>query len=398
MAPRKPRTKNKAPSIAGRTPNKVGSTKKARRKAARRAPAAWKAVPSVLSNSDRNSDRNSEPNSDHNSEPVIDDPPITGAAPPSLMQFMQNMSNELQATINSRLDAQDARIAELAANAANLNSRNDTASRAPATPAPPRLVFQHVDPANECADISPGELGEDLLGAEVDQAVRTKVQSGAYINLSALSPKNQSHTASHWEMIEGKLVSVANPKLKQPPTYTHWLELWATYTAIRLETEPQLGPELATYQSNILMLKNSSPNSYVWRDYDVRFRRLIARPRSKLQWCVVSWGLVWRLTGTTFAADTSDKTSDQPLRLPFRRKPQFRGNTFRSNRPCFNFNSEGKRCPYEFCKYQHRCSTCKGSHPAFRCAKDERGNQESTGRYRSFGQHNKQNKFSNNSS
>ena len=96
------------------------------------------------------------------------------------------------------------------------------------------------------------ELGEGLsrfftLGATLDMRIKSRIWAGQYVDLPSLISSVGSNSLTV-NMDNGALtLSLATPRTAPIEHIWAWLRLFATYTAVYTERQPQAAPGLFTY-------------------------------------------------------------------------------------------------------------------------------------------------------
>lgn len=197
--------------------------------------------------------------------------------------------------------------------------------------------------------------GVSPLGAHIDEAVREKIWSNAYVDVWSLVSADQ-HTIDKERRVAEK---PAERKLRVARTINNWLQAFAVLGCIMGQKHPERCSELFVYLDMIYSAYKSYGGSAWWR-YDEEFRRRLALHPE------IGW---------------DSKATDLWLRLMMAQKSSFpsgaagagagpASGSAASGRPgtCWLFN-EGHCKFYGLYKFKHECSTCGGPHAAVRCPK-----------------------------
>ena len=175
------------------------------------------------------------------------------------------------------------------------------------------------------------------LTAAADVDLKQLIWSEAYVELGFLRQK-AAQVVSYDQKSREKVKEVTSPH--------EWRSLFAAYAAILLQERPDYGPDLFAYQENIMML-SAHYGGFVWRDYDIIFRRCRAQDPS-LSWGAIIWDKVLRLGGDP-AANPAAKNNWSPFQGAKQFKPA--GSGF-----CYAYNRGS--CNKRECPYPHVCGSC----------------------------------------
>ena len=183
---------------------------------------------------------------------------------------------------------------------------------------------------------------------------------------------------------------------KQPVTdFTMWVQCYSSMVTVLVEAYPQYINHLLAYLSTIA--SKSSNSSLNWVAYDSAYRRKAASIKS------LCWGIIdVTLYATWFSSHgqepscshclSAEHTSSYCPSTPFLGQcyeppawtpvphvqkaaatqslaaviPQ--AAISHGREPCGKFNARGgPNCPHNPCRYDHRCKSCEGPHPASHC-------------------------------
>ncbi|CAC5398741.1 unnamed protein product [Mytilus coruscus] len=127
------------------------------------------------------------------------------------------------------------------------------------------------------------------------------------------------------------------------------------------------GTETAKYMRDI---RFAAKKSHGWGTYDEQFRlRKAQRPQSS--WAVINQDL-WSFYITTAMIDQG-QSNESKIGFSSQSEPlhSIRQLSGRQNvqppRTCNAYNTKGKRCNFNPCRFKHGCSACGGQHPAYFC-------------------------------
>lgn len=194
------------------------------------------------------------------------------------------------------------------------------------------------------------------LGSHIDEAVREKIWSNAYVDIWSLISIDQHTVDKERRVVDPRPV---DRKVKVAKTMNNWLQAFAVLGCVMGEKHPERCSQLFVYFDTIYNAYKSHGGAAWWR-YDEEFRRRLALHPE------IGW---------------DSKATDLWLRLMMAQKPSFpsgatgagaspASGSVASRRPgtCWLFN-EGHCKFYGLCKFKHECSACGGNHAATRCPK-----------------------------
>lgn len=124
------------------------------------------------------------------------------------------------------------------------------------------------------------------LGATLSEAVKSKVQSKQYIDLSLLGSTNNPQSTVSLTLNPGAaqpIWSLSNSKPSPVKTIADWDRLFRIYSCIYTEAHPSDASGIFTYIQHVHDLARTKPG-LIWRDYDVSFRTVRARRPDSLPW------------------------------------------------------------------------------------------------------------------
>jgi hypothetical protein len=210
-----------------------------------------------------------------------------------------------------------------------------------------------------------------LLGAHVSTAIKAKIWSSTYVDLTTLLPSNGSRTEASAGFyvsvnpVSNQLMLQNQPSTRVISNIFEWTTAFHTFMAIFMERHPSRTAELFRYME-LIRFAFKKFGGFGWRAYDIEFRtqQSVNPARS---WAVMD-GVLWLQIFTPSSATSS----------PFRTPPQNQRSTPYGNVPsqgrriCFSFNSRAG-CTRQSCSYPHACQSCgsKG-HSKFACSRKQR--------------------------
>lgn len=210
-----------------------------------------------------------------------------------------------------------------------------------------------------------------LLGSTLPQNLKSKIQSGQFVDLPLLAPSTSSPSPVALDF-SGTVptLSVAPPTLVQPQTASEWLRLFTMYSSVFLQSQPHmhLGPDMMTYITIIMDMEASEP-PFVWRAYDTKFRMLRALCPSVLPWGRCNFEILAKvkqeLPSLVPSSNFQNRNSQNHI-----------WSTSDGSPTCRAFFARGF-CDRKVCRYKHLCSTC--GHQGHSFLECPRANRKSTG-------------------
>ena len=212
---------------------------------------------------------------------------------------------------------------------------------------------------------SSGEISNSFFvaGTTVDSKIKKKIWSKEYIELGSLMSKPEGGTAVNMAYAPGyqSHLSFTPAKPRQPATIYEWMSMFSTFSAIYTLKYPEEAPSLFTYILRVMGLTKSHPNSYIWRIYDERFRKL-------KQYSV---NLPWQMLNHHVLQESQEVSASKPSTEARGKGLPPKGNV---NKCCYAFNRKsGCKKTANACNYRHLCSKCQGPHSADKCNKAAQG-------------------------
>ena len=206
-----------------------------------------------------------------------------------------------------------------------------------------------------------------VAGTVVDNKLKQKIWDKQYVDLGSLVPKLDRYGsgAVNFAFSQGNTshLQFTPNKPPQPSNIYEWINWFGVFAAIYTRRYSAQAPSLFTYIQRVMSLSRSHPNSYVWRIYDERFRRLKQ----------YSDALPWFLLDQHVLNDAKEISSQSKGT----QGSQGKGNKGKSQvtsqdpkKPCFAYNRHsGCSRHANSCRYKHECTGCQGGHPVFKCTK-----------------------------
>ena len=126
-------------------------------------------------------------------------------------------------------------------------------------------------------------------------------------------------------------------------------------------------PHVFTYIQRIMSLSRTYPNTYIWRLYDERFRRVKQFSRH-LPWHLIDQNILQEVRAH-LAQVKPGQGQGAARRQPPAAAGAAKNSTDKQPGFCFDFNKvEGCSKPPGSCIFRHQCTKCrKYNHPAFKC-------------------------------
>lgn len=248
------------------------------------------------------------------------------------------------------------------------------------------------------ADAGPNIPGCPPIPAKLLQ----KILAREYIDLSSLLPEQLrtaescTSSSSNVVILPESAYEVHKRKRKQISDIATWVQVYSTYMLILLTKYPDQVTELIAYQ--LLIVQHSRKFEYPsWLHYDIDFRQWAAATKCT-SWSQIhpqlyafaftahgkgsSWCPICHTDGGSHSFDCPKfqaigldptpqhrlsllphpSTFPKPLRSTFPQPP--------AKRPkldyCILFNKYNGKCPYDPCKFPHKCSACLQPGHSFR--------------------------------
>lgn len=230
-----------------------------------------------------------------------------------------------------------------------------------------QAIIQAVQNAIKVQDLDfennqPGEVLKPYLiaGATLDPRVKAKIWSHQFVELANMVPKNQAPPGLniHSEAGASSQFSITSARARQPSDIQEWHSWFIIYAAVYTQKYPHEAPALFTYIDRIFGLKTTYPNKFIWREYDLQFRR--TRAFVQLPWHIQELHI---LTGLDSNVKSKNNNNSNKNRSDSSAGGQ------RSEKTCYDYNKPSG-CHRTPCPYAHRCAGCRTKgHPKFRCHK-----------------------------
>ena len=173
------------------------------------------------------------------------------------------------------------------------------------------------------------------------------ISQNSYTDFKFLLPTNLSVISSLPSISLQSLAHLPAFKLTPINSFRDYAAVWGVFASIMEKIHPIHLPELIQYF--VIIAESANKPDVDWIKYDTLFRQ------SEVVFAEKGWGepdpTVW----------LQCYKSGQP------------GHFYESNRSplgpriylCYNHNRD--TCSFRDCKFAHRCMSCKGSHPKFKC-------------------------------
>ena len=211
-------------------------------------------------------------------------------------------------------------------------------------------------------------LGECL--PLIPKRVVERIQEGDYIDFSELSPVKGKVRAPppHWE---GHILVVQLEDLEGSkrliPDFQTWTQCFVIFAAALLKRYPEKAAALMAYMYE--MAKNARKFKWPsWVIYDQNFRQKMAT-KPGLDWASIDSTVYaesfmhMNISPTESWCKTCQSIDHPSSACPVTPRPPKRRRL--TEIICRNYNTKG--CSYNGCRYAHKCSNCKGAHPASSC-------------------------------
>lgn len=235
------------------------------------------------------------------------------------------------------------------------------------------------------------QLGLGL--ASLSKRTVERIHAGEYVDFAELPPAKGKMRAIP-QSVEGQVIIVQAEDLMQTkkliPDLPTWLQCFALFVSVAAKHKPDRLADLMAYMSQIA--KASKKYRWpAWVVYDLNFRQEVAG-KPEAVWARVDPSIYsqcflgmakssegWCHKCQSLDHGTADCPSGQALG---KKRPWQMGNSVASppvrkdspganpdDKPiCLKFNRFDGDCRYgPRCRYGHKCSECKGDHPASRC-------------------------------
>lgn len=211
----------------------------------------------------------------------------------------------------------------------------------------------------------------DQIGCYVPMKLKDKIWKHEFIDLNLLikSPRELANFPDHEGdlVVKGGHMRIESLPCRAIPNIHTWTSAFMIYMSILLEKQSSLAQELLKYMRDIRFAANKS---HGWGTYDEQFRlRKAQRPQSS--WAVINQDL-WSFYITTAMRDQG-QSNESKVGFSSQSEPlhSFRQSSGQQNvqqpRTCNAYNTKGKRCNFNPCRFKHGCSACGGQHPAYFC-------------------------------
>ncbi|XP_045167733.2 uncharacterized protein LOC123531018 isoform X1 [Mercenaria mercenaria] len=179
------------------------------------------------------------------------------------------------------------------------------------------------------------------LHASVNLKIKEKIWADEFVDFSTSFSKSQESFSL--TITPTGISSFSQSNSRKFITIEQWTDIFAVFSSVYRQKYPDTAEQLAQYSNTVRAIAKARGN---WHYYDVQFRQL--RQSHPFSWDSIHHEL--------YIKALSQK---QPFRP---NGPQ----TGQSRKTCNKFN-RGDRCTG--CIYQHKCKTCSGNHPHYKCWK-----------------------------
>jgi hypothetical protein len=228
----------------------------------------------------------------------------------------------------------------------------------------------------------------DNVGANVPQAIKTKVWAGQYVDFPLLLKQSRdlptdAHVSGELKVKDGQ-IALEKQQLKTITNIHTWTSAYVVFMSVYLEKFPLKCQELLKYMHSIRLSAGRSSHSG-WAYYDEQYRLKKERHPTS------SWGVVDSELWVMYISSAQPQQF-QSGHLGDRNSYSFHSNNkqrsttqgpntqgggngtkpyqspSKSPKPtgiCYAFNRG--TCAFNPCKFRHRCSGCGGPHPRANC-------------------------------
>ena len=221
------------------------------------------------------------------------------------------------------------------------------------------------------------------LTCHVDEALRSKIEKGEFVDLDRLLPKTRTQIM-HDDQLLQQFVNKNGSTYWGPPekesrisNVRRWEQAFRVYAAIYSKANPDRASEIWQY----VYVINTASASYAWENvyfYDFTFRQLMAEKPNR------SWAKTYTQLWNLAMCDHLPKGGPGNFQGQDKNHNNNTNSSFNSgtsgnwrDRCCWRFN-KGNKCKKWSCRYDHRCSSCGAwSHPKNTCNKR---NEDGTGK------------------
>ncbi|VDI44723.1 Hypothetical predicted protein [Mytilus galloprovincialis] len=204
----------------------------------------------------------------------------------------------------------------------------------------------------------------DQIGCYVPMKLKDKIWKHEFIDLNVMikSPRELANFPDHEGdlVVKGGHMRIESLPCRAIPNIHTWTSAFMIYMSILLEKQSSLAQELLKYMRDIRFAANKS---HGWGTYDEQFRlRKAQRPQSS--WAVINQDL-WSFYITTAMRDQG-QSNESKVGFSSQSEPlhSFRQSSGQQNvqqpRTCNAYNTKGKRCNFNPCRFKHGCSACGG--------------------------------------
>ena len=214
------------------------------------------------------------------------------------------------------------------------------------------------------------------LTCHIDPLVRSKIETGDFVDLEKLLPKDRPDRLNEGKMDlinkDGQTYFVSAQKETKITNVRRWEQAFRIYAAIYSTANPHRAAEIWQY----VYVINSAASTYVWEEvayYDYTFRQLMAAnpERSWAKTYVQMWQMALRThlnKGNSFGFRSFQSQNQNHYSG---------GHSENGQKPkskyCWKFN-RNFGCQDASCKYPHKCYYCHNNHGIHVCRKkDKRG-------------------------
>ncbi len=129
-----------------------------------------------------------------------------------------------------------------------------------------------IGPASQGGDFMNSYL---LLGTNLDPKLKAKIIAGEYVEKSALWDQDEAPAKVNMSLSQDEetQMSFTAAKPRDPATLSEWSYLFFVYASVYGSYRPDEASGMFMYMRRIADLHRDYPSTYIWRIYDVKFRK-----------------------------------------------------------------------------------------------------------------------------
>ncbi len=215
-----------------------------------------------------------------------------------------------------------------------------------------------------------------LEGADLDIKIKEKIWEGTYVELGTLIPKPDLPPRLNMSKYnnDNSQIQFTPQKARMPANIGEWRQWFGVFQAVYCERHEGAGAMLSSYANRIAEMVVDYPNTFVWRQYDILFRK------RKAKYYDLRWEIVYsQVLRSAQHLDIEAANHYRGLKVKNASRGRGRGRgTFSGNnnanarsqsnrKGTCNLYNNGNPCTFSPCRFLHACSSCRGSHPQYQC-------------------------------